>query len=211
MQLSVFVFHPLNNPVTLICFCFKAKPGKLTSVAVASDSSSSCSQLNASLLLNKGGHHLGIHGLTTEEHLPKNKVLTGTARYLECIPWDGMFITFQIEMLQIKLTQFPTTLFKLSPWQMWCYFSNLLPTKLCHEIPPHLSWLCMSMTQRYGRPHSRIYCIKVDMLFFFYWFGQILTGLDVFVLFCAHQLMILNAKAKHQSSLLRRVKSTSVS
>ncbi|XP_064876738.1 regulator of telomere elongation helicase 1 isoform X1 [Oncorhynchus nerka] len=53
-----------------------AKPGKLTSVAVASDSSSSCSQLNASLLLNKGGHHLGIHGLTTEEHLPKNKVLT---------------------------------------------------------------------------------------------------------------------------------------
>lgn len=50
---------------------------------------------------------------------------------------------------------------------MWCYFSNLLPTKLCHEIPPHLSWLCMSMTQRYGRPHSRIYCIKVDMLFFF--------------------------------------------
>uniref|UniRef100_A0A8C8JSW9 Regulator of telomere elongation helicase 1 n=1 Tax=Oncorhynchus tshawytscha TaxID=74940 RepID=A0A8C8JSW9_ONCTS len=52
-------------------------------VAVASDSSSSCSQLNASLLLNKGGHHLGIHGLTTEEHLPKNKVLTGTARYLE--------------------------------------------------------------------------------------------------------------------------------
>uniref|UniRef100_A0A8C8JUH5 Regulator of telomere elongation helicase 1 n=1 Tax=Oncorhynchus tshawytscha TaxID=74940 RepID=A0A8C8JUH5_ONCTS len=37
---------------------------------------SSCSQLNASLLLNKGGHHLGIHGLTTEEHLPKNKVLT---------------------------------------------------------------------------------------------------------------------------------------
>nr|XP_023846720.1 regulator of telomere elongation helicase 1 isoform X3 [Salvelinus alpinus] len=53
-----------------------AKPGKLTSVAVASDSSSSCSQLNASLLLNKGGHHLGIHGLTTEEHLPKNQVLT---------------------------------------------------------------------------------------------------------------------------------------
>ncbi|CDQ67596.1 unnamed protein product [Oncorhynchus mykiss] len=53
-----------------------AKPEKLTSVAVASDSSSSCSQLNASLLLNKGGHHLGIHGLTTEEHLPKNKVLT---------------------------------------------------------------------------------------------------------------------------------------
>uniref|UniRef100_A0A8C7H9T3 Regulator of telomere elongation helicase 1 n=1 Tax=Oncorhynchus kisutch TaxID=8019 RepID=A0A8C7H9T3_ONCKI len=53
-----------------------AKPGKLTSVAVASDSSSSCSQLNASLLLNKGGHHLGIHRLTTEEHLPKNKVLT---------------------------------------------------------------------------------------------------------------------------------------
>ncbi|XP_064779204.1 regulator of telomere elongation helicase 1 [Oncorhynchus masou masou] len=53
-----------------------AKLGKLTSVAVASDSSSSCSQLNASLLLNKGGHHLGIHGLTTEEHLPKNKVLT---------------------------------------------------------------------------------------------------------------------------------------
>uniref|UniRef100_A0A8C7H8W9 Regulator of telomere elongation helicase 1 n=1 Tax=Oncorhynchus kisutch TaxID=8019 RepID=A0A8C7H8W9_ONCKI len=47
-------------------------------VAVASDSSSSCSQLNASLLLNKGGHHLGIHRLTTEEHLPKNKVLTGT-------------------------------------------------------------------------------------------------------------------------------------
>uniref|UniRef100_A0A8C7MH67 Regulator of telomere elongation helicase 1 n=1 Tax=Oncorhynchus kisutch TaxID=8019 RepID=A0A8C7MH67_ONCKI len=37
---------------------------------------SSCSQLNASLLLNKGGHHLGIHRLTTEEHLPKNKVLT---------------------------------------------------------------------------------------------------------------------------------------
>uniref|UniRef100_A0A674D0N1 Regulator of telomere elongation helicase 1 n=1 Tax=Salmo trutta TaxID=8032 RepID=A0A674D0N1_SALTR len=31
----------------------------------------SCSQLNASLLLNKGGHHLGIHRLTTEELDPK--------------------------------------------------------------------------------------------------------------------------------------------
>ncbi|XP_070300522.1 regulator of telomere elongation helicase 1 isoform X3 [Salvelinus sp. IW2-2015] len=59
-----------------------AKPGKLTSVAVASDSSSSCSQLNASLLLNKGGHHLGIHGLTTEEHLPKNQVLTAFALFI---------------------------------------------------------------------------------------------------------------------------------
>ncbi|XP_029575581.1 regulator of telomere elongation helicase 1 [Salmo trutta] len=52
-----------------------AKPGKLTGVVVDSDSSS-CSQLNASLLLNKGGHHLGIHRLTTEERLPKNQVLT---------------------------------------------------------------------------------------------------------------------------------------
>uniref|UniRef100_A0A4W5K906 Uncharacterized protein n=1 Tax=Hucho hucho TaxID=62062 RepID=A0A4W5K906_9TELE len=34
---------------------------------------SSCSQLNASLLLNKGGHHLANHGLTTKEHLPKNQ------------------------------------------------------------------------------------------------------------------------------------------
>ncbi|KAK6307946.1 hypothetical protein J4Q44_G00212170 [Coregonus suidteri] len=53
-----------------------AKSGKLTGVAVTSDSSSSCSQLNTSLLLNKGGHHLGNHRLTTEEHLPKNQVLT---------------------------------------------------------------------------------------------------------------------------------------
>ncbi|XP_014001577.1 regulator of telomere elongation helicase 1 isoform X2 [Salmo salar] len=59
-----------------------AKPGKLTGVVVASDSSSSCSQLNASLLLNKGGHHLGIHRLTTEERLPKNQVLTAFALFI---------------------------------------------------------------------------------------------------------------------------------
>ncbi|XP_010874078.1 regulator of telomere elongation helicase 1 isoform X2 [Esox lucius] len=43
---------------------------------VTLDSSTSCSQLNASHQLNKGGYHLGSHGLASEDHVQKNQVLT---------------------------------------------------------------------------------------------------------------------------------------
>ncbi|KAJ8016436.1 hypothetical protein DPEC_G00007190 [Dallia pectoralis] len=68
--------HSLSKEEKDLLMLSGAKCENVTGLSVTSDSSPSCSQLNASHQLNKGGHHLGNHGLALEEHFQKKQVLT---------------------------------------------------------------------------------------------------------------------------------------